>query len=249
MKKIIYLSLLILSFVGINSCEDGINGTKDINYVSFQGATSSIVVEKNSTASKDIKIYTTQITGSERTFNIKVLTALSTADPASYTVPATVTVPANANVGTFTVNISDVNIVAAGVKLVLGFESQDGLFTGSNITINMTRICTFNINDFIGNFIITEKGYGDYATTITKDASVANRIWITNFWDYTNDLAYYDFNPTNGTVTMPSQVLKMGDGKNYTCIGTGTYNACAGTFHMTYTGDVAGTVHDFARAK
>jgi hypothetical protein len=47
---------------------------------------------------------------------------------------------------------------------------------------------------------------------------------------------------------MPSQVLKMGDGKNYTCIGTGTYNACAGTFHMTYTGDVAGTVHDFSKA-
>lgn len=248
MKKLTTILLLIFSLLAFNNCSDEVVGTKDINYVSFQGTTSKIVVEKNSTASSDIKIYTTQTTGADRVFNIKVIPTLTTAVAASYKVPATVTVPANTNVGTFSVGISDVSISASGVKLVLGFATQDGLFTGSNITINMTRICTFNINDFVGNFIITEAGYGNYATTITKHATIANRVWVSNFWDYTNDLAYYDFNPTNGTVTMPSQVLKMGDGKNYTCIGTGTYNACAGTFHMTYTGDVAGTVHDFNRA-
>jgi len=247
MKKITCL-LLIISLLGINSCKESINETKDINYVSFQGTTTKITVEKNSTAKGEIKIYTTQISGSEKTFNIKVLTSLTTADPASFTVPATITVPANTNVGTFTVSISDVKISANGVNLVLGFESQNGLFTGSNITIKITRICTLNINDFVGDFIITEQGYGDYATTITKDATMANRIWVSNFWNYTDDLAYYDFDPTNGTVNMPSQVLRMGDGKDYTCIGTGTYNACAGTFHMTYSGDVAGTVHDFNRA-
>jgi len=248
MKKITSTFLLIFSLLAFNNCTDEVTGTKDINYVSFQGTTFKMVVEKNSTASSDIKIYTTQKTGSDRVFNIKVITASTTAVAASYIVPATVTVPANTNVGTFSVGISDVSISASGVKLVLGFAAQEGLFTGSNITINMTRICTFNINDFVGKFNITEAGYGTYPTTITKDATVANRIWVSNFWDYTNDLAYYDFNPTNGTVTMPSQVLKMGDGKNYTCIGTGTYNACAGTFHMTYTGDVAGTVHDFNKA-
>jgi len=40
----------------------------------------------------------------------------------------------------------------------------------------------------------------------------------------------------------------MGDGNDYTCLGIGTYNACAGTFHVEYDGDVAGTVHDFRPA-
>lgn len=240
--------MLILSLFAFNNCSDEIEGgTKDINYVSFEGSSANMIVEKNSTANREIKIYTTQFSGSDRVFNIKV-NAASTADPASYDVPTSVTVPADSNVGAFTVGISDVNIGDTGKKLVLGFESQEGLFTGSNITINMQRLCTLNINDFLGNYIITEAGYGAYATTITKDPTVSNRIWVTNFWDWTNDLAYYDFDPVKGTVTMPSQVLKMGDGKNYTCVGSGTYNACAGTFHMTYGGDVAGTVHDFAPA-
>jgi hypothetical protein len=81
------------------------------------------------------------------------------------------------------------------------------------------------------------------------DSTVPNRIWITNFWDWALDLAYYDFDPTNGTVTMPSQIITMGDGNGYSSIGSGTYNACAGTFHMEYQGDFAGTIHDFAKSE
>lgn len=245
MKKITYLILLFLSVFAFTNCSDDIGGTEDINYVSFEGSSISMVVNKNSSADRVVKVYATQITGADRVFTIKALTDLSTADPAAYSIPSSVTIPANTNVGEFTVTISDVNIAANGVKLILGFESQNDLLTGANMTVNMMRFCPLVIEDFLGDYVITEKGYGDYATTITLDPDVANRIWITNFWDWTNDLAYYDFDPENGTVTMPSQVIVMGDGGSYTCIGTGTYNACSGTFHMEYDGDVANTVHDF----
>lgn len=245
MKKINILFLLILSMVVFYSCEDTIEGTEDLNYVSFEGATKSVTVEKNSTADAVVKVYSTQVAGSERTFSINVVGASTTADAGSYVVPATVVIPANSNVGEFTINFSDVNIADSGVKLVLSFNSEEGLYTGKNMTLNIFRLCPFNINDFIGNYIITEAGYGDYATTITKDAGVANRIWITNFWDWTNDLLYLDFNPENGSVTVPEQVVTMGDGNEYTVVGSGTYNACAGTFHVEYGGDVDGTIHDF----
>lgn len=249
MRKTIYICLFLLSSFAITSCEDEIAETKDINYISFEGKATSVVVEKNSTANLDIKVFTTKISGKDREFNINVISSSSTADPASYNVPQKVTVPANSNMASFTVGISDVNIGNNGVKLVLGFEPKEGLFTGDNITVSIKKLCQLNINDFLGNYIITEAGYGSYATTITLDPVVANRIWITNFWDFSIDLAYYDFDPVNGTVTMPSQELTMGNGNDYTSLGSGTYDACAGTFHMEYQGDVAGTIHDFAPAE
>ncbi|MBN1822403.1 MAG: hypothetical protein JXR31_00365 [Prolixibacteraceae bacterium] len=244
MKRISYFLLLLFAVFLFNNCAEDFVETKDINYVSFEGSSVSIVVNKNSTADRTVKVYTTQTTGSDRTFTINVSES-TTADQGAYTVPGTVTVPANSNEGEFTVSISDVNIGDDGVKLVLSLASQDGLYTGSNITVNMSRLCPLVIEDFLGDYIITEAGYGDYATTITLDATVANRVWVSNFWDWTNDLVYYDFDPDNGTVTMPSQNVTMGDGNVYNCVGNGTYNACNNSFHVEYGGDVAGTVHDF----
>ncbi len=248
MKKLTYILVLLTIGAFLNSCSDEPEFTKNLNFASFEFSPVNVVMEKNSTVDRTVKVYTTQVTNSDRTFTIQVLSDLTTADPGSYTVPASVTVPANSNVGEFTVSMSDVNIPATGVELVLGLESEEVLYTGSDLTINMQLLCPFAIEDFVGDFIITEAGYGDYATTITLDPDVPNRIWITNFWDYTDDLAYFDFDPDNGTITMPSQVITMGDGNDYTCIGSGTYNKCTGTFHMEYQGDVDGTVHDFRPA-
>jgi len=246
MKKLSYLAIIIFSLVVFTQCEDDIKGTEDIDYVSFEGASVEVTVNKGSTADREIKIYTTQLSGSDRAFSISAVTGSTTADPASYNIPASVTVPASSNEGTFTVRISDINISAGGEKLVIRLSSEGNLFAGSDITVNMKRFCPLVINDFIGDYIISEQGYGDYPTIITLDPDVENRIWITNFWDWTDDLAYYDFDPETGVVTMPSQVITMGDGLDYTCFGIGSYNACNGTFHMEYQGDVAGTVHDFA---
>ena len=246
MKKTYFLLMIAMSLLVFNSCSEDVEGTKDINFVSFE-SNFSLVVNKNSTANTEVEIYTTQFSGSDRIFDISVDES-SSADPASYTIPLSITIPANTNVGTFNVSISDTNISTTGETLVLNFEAVEGVLTGEQLTINMARYCPLEINDFLGSFIITEKGYGDYGTTITLDATVPNRISVSNFWDWTNDLAYYDFNPETGVVTMPSQVIVMGDGASYTCFGSGTYNACAGTFHMEYGGDVADTVHDFTPA-
>ncbi len=233
-----------MSLFVFNSCDEDVESTKDLNYVTFESTSVPLVVNKNSTANTDVKIYTTQVSGSARIINISVDES-SSADPASYTVPVSVTIPANTNVGMLNVIITDTNISSSGETLVLNFEASEGVYFGEQLTVNMSRYCALEINDFVGAFIISEEGYGDYGTTITLDPEVSNRIWVSNFWDWTNDLAYYDFNPEDGTVTMPSQLILMGDGFNYTCFGSGTYNSCAGTFHMEYGGDVAGTVHDF----
>ncbi len=248
MKNIKYLFLFVASVFLLNSCEDGMPETADLDYIGFEGSSVAVVVNKNSSADVTIKVYTTQVAGSERTFALKARTDLSSADEGAYSVPASVSVPANTNVGEFTVTVSDVNIPATGVEAVIALEGGAGLLTGEDIALKITKFCPFNINDFVGEFKIDEAGYGVYSSTITLDPDVPNRIWVSNFWDWTNDLAYYDFNPENGTVTMPEQTIVMGDDEPYKCSGTGTFNACAGTFHVEYGGDVAGTIHDFAPA-
>ena len=245
MKRITFFTILILSVFWFNSCKDQFTGTEFLNYASFEKNTAVVVLEKDGTEDLVIKVYTTIITDADRTINIVTLLDDSSADPAAYNVPSSVTIPANSNKGEFTISLSDVNISPDGETVAVKLVGDNDLFTGDKFTLNLQVFCPLNIDDFLGDYIITEAGYGDYATTITKDPVVANRIWITNFWDYTNELVYYDFNPATGKVTCPAQNILMGDGRVYNVIGSGTYNGCSGTFHVEYQGGVAGTVHDF----
>lgn len=141
MKKITFLFLISLSFFAFNGCSDD---EETINYVSFESTSYKFGVELDGSSTNDIKIYATKTTGADRTFNVSVVSDLSTADPASYEVPTSVTIPANTNVGTISVKVSDLNISENGETLVLRFDSQEGLFTGEDITLNIKQVCPFN---------------------------------------------------------------------------------------------------------
>ena len=144
MKKILSFILLFAALFSFNRCENNIKGTNDLNYVTFEATTIDMGVDLNGTTTGDVKVYTTQKTGSDRTFNINVITDETSADPEAYDVPASVTVPANSNVGTLTIGISDVNIGENGETLVLDFQPQEGLFRGKSTTITITQICPYN---------------------------------------------------------------------------------------------------------
>lgn len=143
MKKITFLLLITISLFVFNSCEDDNEGTTSLNYVSFESATYTFGVDLNGSNTRDVTIYTTQVTNTDRTFNVSVVST-STADPASYTVPTSVVVPANTNVGKLSIKISDINIGEAGKKLILKFDAQEGLMTGTNITLNIKQVCPLN---------------------------------------------------------------------------------------------------------
>ncbi|WP_303318558.1 hypothetical protein Q4Q34_04420 [Flavivirga abyssicola] len=140
MRKTIFLflSIPLLAFYSCDSDDHNI-----INYVSFESTSYDFGVDIQSSNSNDIKIYTTRISNVERVFNINIETDMSTADPASYTVPGSVSVPANSNEGVFTVNISDLNIGVEGETLVLSFNKEEGLFIGDPITFNIKQVCPY----------------------------------------------------------------------------------------------------------
>ena len=141
MKKITFLLMISLSFFAFNGCADD---DEVINYVSFESTSYNFGVELAGSTTNEIKIYATQTTGSDRTFNVSVDTDMSTADPASYEVQSSVTIPANTNVGVFTVKISDLNISENGETLVLKIDDQEDLFTGEKIVLNVKQVCPLN---------------------------------------------------------------------------------------------------------
>lgn len=144
MKKLTLILLTAISLFALNSCEYEIIETKDINYVSFESSKYDFGVELNGTTVLDIKVYSTQITSSDRTFNVNVVEEMTTADPTSYMLPTSVTIPANSNVGLLNVSISDLNISEEGEKLVLELEPKEGLFVGGKITLNIRQVCPLN---------------------------------------------------------------------------------------------------------
>jgi hypothetical protein len=144
MKKTIFLLFAIFTVLTFNNCKEELVDTQNLNYVTFEVPSFDFGVDLNSSNTREIKIYSTQVSGSDRTYNLRVIEDATSADPNSYEVPATVTIPANSNEGVFSVTVSDVNIGEEGETLVLDFEAKDGLFKGENIVLNIRQVCPFN---------------------------------------------------------------------------------------------------------
>jgi hypothetical protein len=217
MKKIFFFILLLAPLFMLNSCEDEVLGTKDLNYITFEATARNVGVAIGGTTDHEFKVYTTQITGTDRTFPVNVVAAATTADAAAYTVPATVTVPANTNVGTLKITLKDVNIGTAGKKLALELGAQEGLFKGGILTLTINQICTQNdvslnilfdgyasettweLKNSSGAVIATGGGYADGLASTSAKWCLPNGTYTFTINDaYGDGLSY----PNNGNATI-----------------------------------------------
>ncbi|ARV16686.1 hypothetical protein [Polaribacter sp. SA4-12] len=141
MKKNIYLFLASVAILSFSSCEDTSVKALDTSFASFVTNTLDIGVEAGSETSKEVKIYTTNITSSDR--SIPVMIAEGTdADAGAYSVPSTVTIPSGSNVGTMNIDIKDVGLeLSTDKSLVLRLESSDEMITGETLTVALSQLC------------------------------------------------------------------------------------------------------------
>lgn len=135
-----------------------------------------------------------------------------------------------------------------------GFETAP--YGGTTTYQFVYNVCPFDILDYLGGFTCTETGYGDYGVNFFADPVVPNRIHNTNFWDYAagGSTVYYDFSgDENQTIDIPEQSFTFGGGEVGSIVGSGTYDACTGTFYtltdVTYEGSVYETEHFFFKGK
>lgn len=87
-----------------------------LNYVTFETGPIEVPEDLNGSTTREITVYTGNITGADRTFNINVG---GTLDAAAHNVPETITVPGGTNEVSFTLDVADVGIDPEGDKLIL----------------------------------------------------------------------------------------------------------------------------------
>lgn len=264
MKKITYILLIAISLFVFNSCSKQVEGTKAINYVTFEKPSYNFNVMPDTTMMYNINFYTTQISGSNRTFDVTV-DSLSTSDSTSYTLPATVTVPANTNHGVLTIGLLDKNISSSGNKLILEFAKKDGLFTGQSIVININEFCPLinNPGDFAGAWSGYDDGYPESVTmTVNGDSLTVSGLsfqMITNWWGETiTSGGTFSMKVTDDSkVIIPRQyiytTLYQGSSSTYEIKGSGTWKNCGSptlslTYDIYYTGDAKGIGASYAGA-
>jgi hypothetical protein len=164
-----FVLFLSLSFLFQGCAEDDSSSSTSFNYVTFETKSKDITVNPGATLTTNIKVFTTQVSGSERTFGI-TLDPTSTMSAQYMTIPATVTVPANSNVGIVAVGVTGVGLSLSTPKTIkLKLDSQDGLYTGSNVTVNVRENCP--LNTVVLSLILDR--YGSEISWDIKDASNA----------------------------------------------------------------------------
>lgn len=143
MKKHIYIFLVSLGLISFSSCEESAVEALGNSIASFDSYSLDIGVEIGSQTSKEIKVYTSNITNSARTLEVIVDSENTNADAGAYTVPSSVTIPAGTNVGSLTVDIKDVNLTE-DKTLVVRLKSSESINVTDALTISLSQLCPNN---------------------------------------------------------------------------------------------------------
>lgn len=168
MKNFKLFLLSLVALIGLTSCEEELE-PQNTNYVTFENDR-TLEVTPDGTSSFDVMVYSANVVGNDRTFNVNVSDA-STADPSSYTIGSSVTIPANSNVGKISLSVTDTDLDLANAKtLILNLSEQNGLSLGDGITLNLLEQCLFNLV----NLNITFDGYSEETQWGIFDAATGN---------------------------------------------------------------------------
>lgn len=249
MKKITNILLLFLAVVALNSCSEDIPGTEELNYVSLEWNVPKITVEQGESTSATIKVFTTQMLGSDRTFSIEVAEDATTVNSENFTVPESVTVPANSNEGEFTVSVSDNSLGLDPETLSLKIGKNEGVFTSEPLTVTIQKTCTLDLNDFVGTYAgDTEGDWGptQVVTTLDEDGNLlitgVGVSFLTGYWGeiitsmeelpVNVDMATGDF-----TIDEAPYITTTYEGEpqpTYYLKATGNLNACTGVMTIRY---------------
>ena len=150
--------MTLLSFTILQNCEDTYVPDTPA-YVTFAKFEYSTGVDPGGSTTADIKVFTADKTGSDRTFDLTVDGTGAAAG--SYTVPSSVTIPAESNEGTITVALSDVNLGIGVNKVLISFVNKDGYTNSKAVTVNYIQNCTeiTGTLDFNFDFYAEETGW------------------------------------------------------------------------------------------
>jgi len=145
MKKILNYILVGIFISFAYNCEQ--DDPANPNYVTFEVDPISFRVDKDATSTQDVKVYSGNVTSSDRTYTIAVDGSSTLA--ASYNVPSTVTIPGGTNEGVISVSVTDDNNLEFVTQtLILDLVDEAGINFGDNLVINVTELCPATLVQF-----------------------------------------------------------------------------------------------------
>jgi hypothetical protein len=223
-NKIFYFFTFIL-LATLTGCEENVEPV-DIEFITFQEASKSFVIDEGTTLTAEFKIYTAKKVSSDTNLS---LSAIGTFDASNYSVPASVTMLANSNEATISVSITENNLDKInGETLSITIASPDGYYAGAT-TMDIT------INVFCPSTI---EGSYSYSDGNQKDVTVTIGAGVNNFV-VSGDNAFgtnYPFNINDqcGSIVVTGSFLE----DTYDIPASGTGNVMAdGSIVLTYTVD------------
>lgn len=224
MKKIIYLTILTLSFITFSSCNDNSIEPTDINYITLDEYSKSIIVPEGTNVDTELKIFTSKKMSSDTSISLTVTTSMNSEN---YTVPVSVTIPKGDNKAVIPINFTDNSLNRMGETITISFDGPEGYFEGhSKVDLNISVLCP---SDLAGSWTysdgnlktvtITDEGSGKY--TISGDNAFSSNY-------------YFDITDACSNITITGgQLHEWG----YTSSGSGIVSADKSTITLTYTAD------------
>jgi hypothetical protein len=221
-KHFLKLFVVLLSLGLVTSC-DYDDDFVEPNYVTFDSNSIALDVLENSSTTREVTIYTGNKVGTDRTFNL-VVDATSTLATSVYELPSSVVVPANSNEVSFTVNLSDNGLANSGGTLVLMLEKTGTYSTGNPLTLNVSKVCPFDINRFVGTFDATEvftagsnAGFSflegesfPVELALNPDDASGNSLVLIDASGNITGGSVLTFDPATGAFTIPADTMVFG---------------------------------------
>lgn len=139
MKNIKFILTVLVLAVTFTSCEtfDDFPEEREA-VVGFTTATSSVTVSAGQmTAEKELDIFVSDISTSDRTFNVVVVDEGSEVASENYSFDGAVTIPANEREAILVFTAIDNSLMSEPQPLILAFEYSDDYASGGRITLNI----------------------------------------------------------------------------------------------------------------
>jgi hypothetical protein len=275
MKKlnqiILFVILLTVAFLPACKLADDEYFYKNSNFVAFGGTTDSLTVSESvggAVQTIDVEV----IRGTENldqaltiTYTVSAKYA-NTGNDASGTFsiigatePNKITIPIDRSSAKIKLRTID-NNGSDGAKRVtftitstsdatlnLGYPGPDGLKKSINVVIQDDD-CTFDINNFLGDYSAKETGFGAYNVKVTQDNAVTNGIRIEDFYGFSSFAGFTaivkgTFDPATGVFEIPDQPLLIstggqlsigGDPARVKSVNSGVFLSCTGVFQTRF---------------
>ena len=138
MKKLKLLFALCLSIVVLYSCKDEVEAPGTA-YASFETKPADVGVASGSTVTKEVKVFTANITGADRVIDITIGGDTPTG---AYNAPSSVTIPANSNVGIISIEFNETGLSIINENtFTISLVPTANILVGEPTSFKVAQVC------------------------------------------------------------------------------------------------------------